>query len=914
MQMLDIIPSTPSSKKPGRSFSRPRRDDASVVKVDFKLPARLRKPIHQQLAQERRRKQQQQAIVRFERRPVITEHVQTKQQPNVGVEHHTGDVYRHTRPASRVSIPPYAGRFAKQLVAAARPKPKPLPVRSVAQAPVPKPRPLPQPVKPVQIARPKAAMKHMPSILGAERDVPFDWSALTPASYPPRSEAEVIPPAPEPVKPPTFSLPVSFSIWPISLLPSLFGKKKILRGRTEAKALLSKLKKRGQASNIVLLLVGCLISLGLVSNLRTLGRGSVAIGPIEERAQAALAQLTQAQTALAQTDFAGSEQAFAGAQEDLRQAQAQFDAAFSSSKELLRLLDVTHTVASGEDLLAAGEHITQAGQHISRGMAPLLASQHILEDKGQPAGGTTLVDAVNTSLQELTAADDELAAAEKALNNVHSVFLPENVKQQVARLQEVLPPVHALLSRFVAQSGTMLSVLGADHEKQYLLVFANNHELRPVGGFLGSVALVNVNRGRVENIDVHSVYDPDGQLKEFIAPPNPLLAITNRWYMRDANWFVSYPLSAAKISNFFEKEGGPTVDGVMLLTPEVIRHLLTVTGPLEVPGYDVKVSADNFYAVTQDEVTYNYDKAVNKPKQFLSDLAPLLLNTLISSGNTSKLSVLEAFATSLRQKDLLLYFRNQDIQTQIAQAGWSGELPADAPGFLEINNANIGGHKSDQFMSQEADYRAEVKDNGDVDVVLTIRRTHHGPTEDLKLNYPPGENPACKDNTIYQRVLVPKGAQLVEAQGYTPEGQIPHLVESDSTLPVKPDEDIVAWQQRQQAGPGGTMVGSESGYTTFANWIITKPGQTTVTLYHYILPHAAPAPNPLRPSSSFSLYIAKQPGQERSTVRASVQLPDSYKIIHRVPASGVTQENDNSLVYRGDIQQDIVVGAVYDKR
>lgn len=893
--MLDIIPSTSGGQQvPGgrRPVSRKRitRDDPAVVKLNWKLPARLRKPIAHELAKERFKQRQEAAIVNFERRPVITKALSIKNVPNRGAEYHTGDIYRHSQPQRRVALPPYAGRFARTLTPpSVPPKRKNIPARQ-AVPPIPK-------------------VKHTP--VAVERDVPFNW----PTVQLPAPLTEPVPLAPST---PTFSLPLSFSIWPISLLPNLFGKKKILHPPPASlKGKQANPRIFGLTKNLLILFAGCLLAGGLVLNLQTVGRGAAILSTVQDRAGRAYDQLVVAQSALAQTDFAGSEQAFAAAGEELQQAQKDFDAAFTASRSIVAWLDVTHSISSGQELLAAGEHLTEAGQHVSRGLAPLVDSTDYLPG---PEGGDkktetkrTLVDAINASRQEFTAAATALDATEVALHQVKSPLLPANVARQVNRLQEVVPHINTGIHTYLTQSQTLLSLLGAEREKQYLVVFANNHELRPVGGFLGSLALLNINRGRVENIDVQSVYDGDGQLKEFIAPPSPLLAITNRWYLRDANWFISYPDSAKKIAGFFEKEGGPTVDGVLLLTPEVIRSLLKITGPLNVPGYATTVSYDNFYEVTQSEVTYNYDKTVNKPKQFLSDLTPLLLNKLTAGETGSKIQILQALSTSVRQKDLLLYFHDQAVEQQVVTAGWGGALPEKAPGFLMINNANIGGHKSDQFMEQEADVRAQVEESGDVDVVLTIRRTHHGPAEALAYPYPPGEDPSKKDNVIYQRVVVPAGAELLESSGYTPARDIAHSVVADATLPIKPDSDVVDLESRQQPGVNGTAIGSESGYITFANWIITKPGQTTVTLYHYRLPNAASLPGVWQTASRYSLYIAKQPGQERSSVRASIALPSAMHIVQRVPEQGITQENDQTIIYRGSLTSDIVVGAVYDK-
>jgi len=44
-------------------------------------------------------------------------------------------------------------------------------------------------------------------------------------------------------------------------------------------------------------------------------------------------------------------------------------------------------------------------------------------------------------------------------------------------------------------------------------------ELRPGGGFIGSYAILSVDKGKITNFKIYDVYDADGQLKNHIEPP-----------------------------------------------------------------------------------------------------------------------------------------------------------------------------------------------------------------------------------------------------------------------------------------------------------------------------------------------------------------------------------------------------------
>lgn len=924
--VFDVLPpnqgsegfSRTSGSSPGARRARPLRHMASSqptafgssqpvgpVQLAWKLPARLRKPIREQLAKERKQKKQREAIVRFERRPLNTQLAsRTPVEPlqNAGAEYHTGDVYVSSKPQIRVALPPYAGAFNRRLTSKSQPKLQRTPHRPVSKVMAVPPKPRMVVRQPVPVRERAGVVRRLPApgyTFEAERRV----VPIVEETYEMPEEPVFREPVIEQPKR-LLSLPFSFSFWP----SSLFSSKKKVQLASEAVS-----PQSTKAKNVGLLVLGCFLVMGFVWNLQGLGRGAAVLGSVESQSKAAYEKLLVAQAAFAATDFVTGEAQLKGAGELLTSARSDLTAALSSTQIVLKTLDITGTVKSGDELLAAGEELTDAGQAIARGASAFFDVSFLADGQEDTVKPHTLIDALQYAQEEFTPALVFLKAAEKSLDNVGSVLLPSNVQEQVATLKKTVPRVRSFLEGWQEHSAMMLDLLGKDRQRQYLLLFANNDELRPVGGFIGTVGLVNVDKGRVENIDITSVYDGDGQLKEFIAPPDPLLPIVDRWYLRDANWFVDYPTSARKIASFFEKEGGSTVDGVVLLTPEVIKRLIEIAGPIEVPAYDVILTAENFEELTQDQVTYSYDRELNKPKQFLADATPILLNRLFGQSESYG-PVLGALATSLQQKDLLLYFRDQAAQARLVEAGWAGAIPKEQPAYLMVNNANIGGHKSDQFIEQEIDYRVEVDATGQATAVVTIRRTHLGPEEGGTLSYLKTENPATKDNIVYQRVLVPYGARLLEAKGYTPADSIKKQLLRTDEMRLTADADLASWQTSQARDESGTTIGQEAGYTFFSNWIVTKPGQTTVTLYRYTLPQSFTLPGVVALAQRGVLMVGKQAGSQRTSIRASLKFPESTRIVHTVPQSGVTQESEYEIVYRGSLSTDVVVGAVFTGR
>ncbi|MBI1833724.1 MAG: hypothetical protein HYR90_02770 [Candidatus Andersenbacteria bacterium] len=127
--MLDVIPSGASSYNPRPRRSRRRRSVPSpnVVQVEWKLPARLRKPVRQQFAQERAQRRRRQTVVQFQRRPLHTQALLAADRDSArtgnrvrkptrrffgdALSAQTSDVTEASRPQLQLAPPPYVGSF-----------------------------------------------------------------------------------------------------------------------------------------------------------------------------------------------------------------------------------------------------------------------------------------------------------------------------------------------------------------------------------------------------------------------------------------------------------------------------------------------------------------------------------------------------------------------------------------------------------------------------------------------------------------------------------------------------------------------------------------------------------------------------------------------------------------------------------
>ena len=271
------------------------------------------------------------------------------------------------------------------------------------------------------------------------------------------------------------------------------------------------------------------------------------------------------------------------------------------------------------------------------------------------------------------------------------------------------------------------TILGDEAAVTYLILFQNNMELRPTGGFIGSYAIITLKDGNILDLNVSDVYTADGQLKGHVEPPKPIndyLGEAN-WFLRDSNWDPDFPSSATTAEWFLEKEVGQSVDGVIALDLEFARELIRVTGPIYLPDFDKEIDSNNLYEMTQYEVEKDFFPGSQKKANFLTALTRQLLDELINTSSNQYIEIGRVFSKSLDEKHIQVFLHNKETQRAFADLGWdggvyqpscSGNCYAD---WLGIVDANVGVNKANYFIERSSVLNITMND-GEVTKELTV--------------------------------------------------------------------------------------------------------------------------------------------------------------------------------------------------
>lgn len=471
--------------------------------------------------------------------------------------------------------------------------------------------------------------------------------------------------------------------------------------------------------------------------------------------------------------------------------------------------------------------------------------------------------------------DDAVAAAD----SIDPDDLPADMRDRFARMRLGLDDARSSFEEMAMLSERLSVFLGKDRTRTYLLVFQNHTELRPTGGFMGSVAEVTVDRGDVKKVTVPpgGTYDLQGQLREYVAAPKPIRLINARWEFQDSNWSPDFPTAAGKMNWFWSRSGQPTLDGIVAVNASFVERVLEVTGPVEVPEYGTVIHAGNFIEETQRRVEVAYDHEANTPKKFVGDLGLALMARMKSLSKDEWLRVAVLFSEAMATKDVQVYFTDRDEEAFAESMGWNGRMKSTEGDALALIEANIAGQKTDGVIEERVTHLAEIAPDGGIQDTVTLVRRHTGQKGDLFSGV---------RNVSYLRAYVPAGSRLISAEGF--ERPPAELFDTPEPYFTK-DAAIEAVEATMTTHPSGMDIMLEGTRTVFGGWLQLDPGEEQTITFKYTLPFTihdvtrrlsknGSAASARPDERAYFLLLTSQSGKADRHLTSEIRYPDAWSM------------------------------------
>ena len=281
-----------------------------------------------------------------------------------------------------------------------------------------------------------------------------------------------------------------------------------------------------------------------------------------------------------------------------------------------------------------------------------------------------------------------------------------------------------------------------DQEKTFFILFQNNMELRPGGGYIGSFGILKIKNGAITKLETHDLSNFDARIPDGITPPYPIKETLNvsSWKLRDSNFSPDFLVNAKKAEEFYKiGKGEENFDGIISINANVLSSFLKVTGPIEVPGFPGTYDSKNAVVDLEYQVEkgfYKQDIKIGERKSVLNLLGQEIVKRISSLGLSDKAKLAGIILEDLKNKDIQLYFKDAEMQKQTVSAGWAGLVDQGwDKDYLMVVDSNMGALKSDRVIKRSIDYTADFS-KSKPEAVLKITYTHTAKAKDwMTKNY-----------------------------------------------------------------------------------------------------------------------------------------------------------------------------------
>lgn len=404
-----------------------------------------------------------------------------------------------------------------------------------------------------------------------------------------------------------------------------------------------------------------------------------------------------------------------------------------------------------------------------------------------------IVETLDKLKPQLTQIGEKLAIAKSNIDKIDPTRYPLEykgiqIRSQISTGINLLDQASALVNDAKPMLEAAPYLLGKDKPRKYLLLFQNEAELRPTGGFLTGYAVIEVNKGKITTVQSDDIYKLDEKFPKRIPAPDPIRKYHPNvpyWYLRDQNLSPDFRSSMDTFMKNYALTDSPKVDGVIAVTTKVLVDLLKVTGKIGVPGfgnfsaeddprcncpsafYELQLLAGSEEPVVWDSVSGKIVKApVNygNRKMFLGPVMYSVLANVMAQPKSKFPELFNAILSTISEKQAMMYFYDEKTQMAVEAFNMAGrvrKIPENED-YLMVVDTNFSGGKTNIWIRYEASQNIEVSPDGTVTKTLTLNYTN--PQEgSVKIESGRRLNGLFRD---WVRVYVPKGSELIESKGF----------------------------------------------------------------------------------------------------------------------------------------------------
>ncbi len=371
----------------------------------------------------------------------------------------------------------------------------------------------------------------------------------------------------------------------------------------------------------------------------------------------------------------------------------------------------------------------------------------------------------------------DVETAQKELDKIDPSRYPETlmgkqVRGKIVSLKTTVSESSQLLTQAKPLIKLLPDLLGNPNPKLYMVLFQNDAELRPTGGFITAYAFLRVTKGKIEPLGSYDIYDLDARLNKRVTAPPAIQKYLNEKTLniRNVNISPDFKVSMDEFVKLYQNiPGVPKPDAIVAIDTSFPVEILKIIGPIGVGGWG------NFGPQIDPrcdcpQVVYALEEIADRPTNTIkvgrkAVLGPLMHSMMANAMGSPKHtwpSLVNVVLNSIKEKHLLFYFYDPITQKSAEDFNAAGRIQEYAYDYLHVNDSNFGGAKTDMFITRDVEQEIEMA-NGKVTKTVTLN--YNNPHKGSNCNLEAGQlclNGAYRD---WVRLFVPKGSTLISVVG-----------------------------------------------------------------------------------------------------------------------------------------------------
>lgn len=495
------------------------------------------------------------------------------------------------------------------------------------------------------------------------------------------------------------------------------------------------------------------------------------------------------------------------------------------------------------------ESVPLVGPNLSAARTLASATDDVATQAVRPLVG--VLDTVSTSslkpvngaldLKPIINAAPTVDRAAAALTRAHEEVSAIDASATIGTVRIATTQLGAMLGSFDIQMQdaqkavhALPKAMGSSGVRNYLVVFENSGELLANGGTTGSMALLQLDNGKVKLMKQSSASGRDfPSFADYVVPipedVQKLFPYGLGRQVQDLTITPRFSLTYEVAKAMWKSAKGDDIDGILALDTVTLAKLLKATGPIEaVPG--LQINAENAARILLIDIYNLYPNAavVDKITQTISVAA----FSKILGGDADPKTLLSTLLTAADEGRVKLWSGDKTEQDLIKLTPFYSEPPEStkATDGLGVYFMDQTPSKMDYFLRVNVNVNQAVcSDNHRyVFVRVTLNSTAPANAADVLPEYVTG------NGSWTPRGDVKIGTTVYAPEGYTVVGTaldtqpIPPLVGTDGTYTVA--------QGAQQMAPGQTQIfdvlfdAGETPTKKLSAWV-TPTVNPTVTTY-----------------------------------------------------------------------------------